>query len=112
MERPPTPEHLDPAPAPAGLRILQPLRIRDFRLLFAGVGTSLLGDGVYTVTIAWQVYELSNAPTALSVVGLAWTLPMILFLLGALGGEGGAAAVVRPRCRQGRESRDNRAIPD
>ena len=80
MERPPTPEHLDPAPAPAGLRILQPLRIRDFRLLFAGVGTSLLGDGVYTVTIAWQVYELSNAPTALSVVGLAWTLPMVLFL--------------------------------
>jgi DHA3 family tetracycline resistance protein-like MFS transporter len=39
------------------------------------------------VTIAWQVYELSNAPTALSVVGVAWTLPMVLFLLvgGVLG---------------------------
>jgi MFS family permease len=87
MERPPTPEQLDPAPAPGGLRILEPLRIRDFRLLFAGVGTSLLGDGVYTVAIAWQVYDLSNAPTALSVVGLAWTLPMVLFLLvgGVLG---------------------------
>jgi len=45
---------------------------------------SLLGDGIYFVTIAWQVYELSNAPTALSIVGLAWTLPLVLFVL--LGG--------------------------
>jgi hypothetical protein len=45
---------------------------------------SLLGDGIYLVTIAWQVYELSNAPTALSIVGLAWTLPLVLFVL--LGG--------------------------
>jgi hypothetical protein len=42
---------------------------------------SLLGDGVYFVAIAWQVYELSNAPTALSLVGLAWSVPMLLFLL-------------------------------
>jgi DHA3 family tetracycline resistance protein-like MFS transporter len=80
-------ELLDPEPPRRGLRILEPLRIRDFALLFGGTTTSLLGDGVYTVTIAWQVYELSNAPTALSVVGLAWTLPMVLFLLvgGVLG---------------------------
>lgn len=45
---------------------------------------SLLGDGIYFVTIAWQVYDLSNAPTALSVVGVAWTAPQIAFLL--LGG--------------------------
>ncbi len=44
----------------------------------------MLGDGIYFVAIAWQVYELSNAPTALSAVGVAWTLPMVLFLL--LGG--------------------------
>ncbi len=42
---------------------------------------SLLGDGIYFVAIAWQVYELSNAPTALSLVGLAWSLPMLVFLL-------------------------------
>jgi MFS family permease len=42
---------------------------------------SLLGDGIYFVAIAWQVYELSNAPTALSVVGVAWTLPQVLFVL-------------------------------
>jgi DHA3 family tetracycline resistance protein-like MFS transporter len=38
--------------------------------------------GVYFVALAWQVYELSNSPTALSVVGLAWSVPMLVFLLG------------------------------
>jgi MFS family permease len=87
MDRAPTPEQLDPVPPPGGLRMLAPLRIREFALLFSGTATSLLGDGVYLVAIAWQVYELSNAPTALSIIGLAWTLPMVLFLLvgGVLG---------------------------
>jgi Transmembrane secretion effector len=64
--------------------ILRPLRIRDFALLWAGATVSLMGDGVYVVAIAWQVYELSDSPTALSLVGLAWTLPLGLFVL--LGG--------------------------
>lgn len=42
---------------------------------------SFFGDGIYLVAIAWQVYELSNVPTALSTVGVAWSLPMTLFLL-------------------------------
>jgi DHA3 family tetracycline resistance protein-like MFS transporter len=62
--------------------ILRPLRHRDFALLWTGLTVSLLGDGIYLVAVAWQVYELSNAPTALSVVGLAWTLPTVLLLLG------------------------------
>jgi MFS family permease len=66
------------------VRIFRPLRIRDFALLWAGMTVSLLGDGVYTVAIAWQVYQLSNAPTALSAVGVAWMLPQVLLLL--LGG--------------------------
>ena len=75
------------APPATGVRILRPLRIRDFALLFGGTTVSLLGDGISMVAIAWQVYELSNVPTALSVVGVAWTLPMLLFLLvgGVLG---------------------------
>jgi DHA3 family tetracycline resistance protein-like MFS transporter len=64
--------------------MLAPLAIRDYALLFAGMTVSLLGDGIYLVAIAWQVYELSNAPTALSIVGVAWTLPLVLFVL--LGG--------------------------
>ena len=63
------------------LKITRPLKIRDFRLLWIGETVSLLGDGLYFVALAWQVYELSNAPTALSAVGLAWTAPMLVFLL-------------------------------
>ena len=66
------------------IRILRPLRIRDFALLWTGMTVSFLGDGLYTVAIAWQVYTLSNAPTALAVVGVAWMLPQVLLLL--LGG--------------------------
>jgi DHA3 family tetracycline resistance protein-like MFS transporter len=64
--------------------MLAPLAIRDYALLFAGMTVSLLGDGIYLVAIAWQVYELSNAPMALSIVGVAWTLPLVVFVL--LGG--------------------------
>src|SRR5581483_10596853 len=46
--------------------VLEPLRIRDFALLWAGQSVSMVGDGVYTVAIAWQVYALSNSPTALA----------------------------------------------
>jgi hypothetical protein len=66
---------------PRQLKILKPLSIRDFALLWTGLTVSLLGDGIYLVAIAWQVYDLSDSPTALSIVGLAWTLPMVLFIL-------------------------------
>jgi MFS family permease len=65
-------------------RLLQPLRRREFALLSLGSTASWLGDGFFFVALAWQVYRLSNTPTALSLVSLAWTLPNILFLL--LGG--------------------------
>jgi DHA3 family tetracycline resistance protein-like MFS transporter len=62
-------------------RLLQPLRHRDFALLTGGSVVSLLGDGFFHVALAWQVYEISNVPTALSFVGVAATLPLVLFLL-------------------------------
>ena len=66
------------------IRLLQPLAEGDYALLTAGSLISLLGDGFFYVALAWKVYEISNVPTALSVVGLAWTLPLVLFVL--LGG--------------------------
>jgi MFS family permease len=66
------------------VRILQPLARRDYALLTVGSVISLLGDGFFSVALAWQVYEISNVPTALSIVGVAWTLPLVIFLL--LGG--------------------------
>lgn len=62
-------------------RIWAPLRLREFRLLWIGMTVSLLGDGIFTVALAWQVYELSDAPTALSVVGIAMSVPHIVLLL-------------------------------
>jgi MFS family permease len=61
--------------------IFEPLRQRDFRLLWSGMTVSLIGDGIFLVALVWQVYELSDAPTALSVVGVAMTVPNVLFLL-------------------------------
>jgi len=61
--------------------ILRPLEARDFRLLVFGAVVSLLGDGFFYVALAWQVYDISNVPTALSMIGLAWTLPMVVLLL-------------------------------
>ena len=60
--------------------MLEPLRISDFRLLWAGMTVSLLGDGLYVVAIAWQAYQISNSPYALAVTGVAWTLPTVLVL--------------------------------
>lgn len=63
------------------IRLLSPLRHRDFALLTTAAFVSLLGDGFFTVALAWQVYEISNVPTALSIVGVAWTLPAVTLLL-------------------------------
>jgi len=63
------------------LRILVPLRHRDFRLLWSGMTVSLLGDGITMIAIAWQAYEISNLPSALAVIGVAQTIPHVLLLL-------------------------------
>jgi MFS family permease len=63
------------------VKLLRPLRERDFALLWTGLTISLLGDGIFIVAEAWQVYDLDNDPVALSIVGTAWTLGMVAFLL-------------------------------
>ena len=57
------------------------LRERDFRLLFASRCVSLLGDGAFLVAMAWEAYTLSNVPTALALLGIAMTVPLIGLLL-------------------------------
>ena len=63
------------------MKIFRPLRQRDFAFLTAGLVVSLIGDGLYLVAVAWQVYDLSNTPSALALVGLAWSVGLALFLL-------------------------------
>jgi MFS family permease len=66
------------------VRLLTPLRHRDFRLLWTGMCVSLLGDGIFFVALPWQVYKISNVPSALAVVGVVMTVATIALLL--LGG--------------------------
>jgi MFS family permease len=65
------------------VNLLAPLRHRDFGLLWAGMTVSLVGDGIFLVAMAWQAYELWNAPAALSILGIGMTVPTIAFLLPA-----------------------------
>ncbi len=66
------------------VRLLTPLRRRNFALLWAGMTVSLLGDGIYFVAMIWEALHLSNTAMSVSLVGVAWTLPMVGCLL--LGG--------------------------
>src|SRR5581483_11907274 len=66
-------EGLDRGGGFARIGLLRPLRTRDFRLLWAGMSVSLVGDGMFLVATAWTAYALWNAPAALSVIGIAMT---------------------------------------
>ena len=63
------------------VRLLAPLAHRDYRRLVGGMSISLLGDGLFLVALAWQVYTLSNTPTALATIGIAMTPPTVICLL-------------------------------
>ncbi len=63
-------------------RVLRPLRIRDFALLWAGMSVSLVGDGILLVALGWQSYELSDSPSTLGWIAAAYVAPMALVLLG------------------------------
>lgn len=68
-----------------GSRLLRPLRRRDFALLSVGSIVSLVGDGFFHVALAWQVYSISNVPTALSIVFLGISIPSVgLVLVGGV----------------------------
>jgi hypothetical protein len=64
--------------------LLEPLRGRDFRILWAGMTISLIGDGVMLIALAWQVFAISNTPSTLAIVGVAVSAPHVLLAL--LGG--------------------------
>jgi len=76
-------EALDRVGGFSRVNLLAPLRHRDFRLLWTGMTISLIGDGIFLVAMAWQAYELWNAPAALSLLGIGMTIPTIAFLLPA-----------------------------
>jgi MFS family permease len=74
-------EALDRSGGFSRVRLLVPLRHRNFRILWSGLTVSLVGDGIFLVAMAWQAFELWNAPAALALLGIAMTVPTIAFLL-------------------------------
>ena len=58
-----------------------PLANLDFRRLFCGRCVSLLGDGIFLVALAWEAYTISGGPTALALLGIAMSIPLIALLL-------------------------------
>jgi DHA3 family tetracycline resistance protein-like MFS transporter len=77
----PSYEALDRPGGFSRVRLLSPLAHRDYRRLLGGMSISQLGDGLFLVALAWQVYALSNTPTALAFIGIAMTVPTVACLL-------------------------------
>jgi DHA3 family tetracycline resistance protein-like MFS transporter len=76
-------EGLDRPGGVSRVNLIAPLAGRDFRLLWTGMAISLFGDGIFLIAMAWEAYELWNAPAALSILGIGMTIPTIAFLLPA-----------------------------
>jgi len=60
---------------------LSPLRHRDFRLFWTGLLLSSVGSQFTTVAIAWQIYEITNSPLQIGLIGLTRAVPQIAILL-------------------------------
>src|SRR5215471_5632375 len=71
----------EPLPAAADHRVLPALRHRDYRLYWLGDGLSSIGTQFTTVAMAWQIYELTNSPLQIGLLGLAQAIPQFLLLL-------------------------------
>ena len=64
--------------------MLKVFSLRDFRLLFSGAATSLLGDQFALIATPWLVLKLTGDPLALGVVLALEGVPRAIFIL--LGG--------------------------
>ncbi|MFH0921094.1 MAG: MFS transporter [Fibrobacterota bacterium] len=72
-------------PEASGLRhMLRTFRYRNYRLFFAGQGTSLIGTWMQRVATGWLAYRLTNSMFILGLVGFLTQFPTLL--LAPLGG--------------------------
>jgi MFS family permease len=70
-----------PPPQPS---LFSAVKVRDFRLVWAGESISLLGDQFYMVALPWLTLQLTGSGLALGAVAAAAGIPRALFML--LGG--------------------------
>jgi MFS family permease len=62
------------APSRLGFMV-RALSHRNYRLFFAGQGTSLVGTWITRVATSWLVYRLTGSAAALGIVGFAGQIP-------------------------------------
>lgn len=62
-------------------RLLSPLRHRDFRLFWTGLLLSSVGSQFTQVAMAWQIYELTDSPLQIGMIGLVRAVPQMFILL-------------------------------
>jgi MFS family permease len=58
-----------------------PFRHRDFRIFWIGSFFSSIGTQFTTLAMAWQIYELTNSPFQIGLLGLARAVPQMFLLL-------------------------------
>jgi MFS family permease len=64
--------------------LLPALRSKNYQLFFAGQGISLIGTWMTQLATIWLVYDLTNSPLMLGVVGFSSQIPS--FFLAPFGG--------------------------
>lgn len=78
----------------ARLPMLEPLRHRDFRLLWIGQTVSMVGNGLYSVALPFQILQLGGTPLQLGTAFTFFTAAQLLMAL-----FGGAIVDRLPRRR-------------
>jgi len=59
--------------------MLRALRYRNYRLFFIGQGISLIGTWMQSLALSWLVYNLTNSPLFLGVIGFTSQIPSFIF---------------------------------
>jgi MFS family permease len=66
---------------PPRLRVLEALRHRDFRLLWAGQTVSQIGDAAFVVALGWRAFTLTGKASSLGIVLMVEALGLVATLL-------------------------------
>ena len=77
---------------PSRLRVLDALRHRDFRLLWAGQTVSQVGDAAFVVALGWRAFTLTHKASSLGIVLMVESFGLVATLL--IGSDGARAAVI------------------
>jgi MFS family permease len=66
---------------PPRLRVLEALRHRDFRLLWAGQTVSQIGDAAFVVALGWRAFTLTGKASSLGIVLMVESIGLVATLL-------------------------------